>query len=269
MNTDYGMAFQVARWYIFGASVGIVIFALISIFTDFVDLIGTPPPNPPAYPELVSAIVLYNTLLCPFVMIIMAGWLLIAKETAASVTLFVYYLASVTSCYVMYGAHVDIFVFLLCVLFLFLGVIGTFVYRSFLFQYKSRQNMPDSYHAYAERLHSAKARAQTTRRPPPYYAQYEEPVSGQEKRPSFRTYRTPRPLFVQEREQYMPSIVLGAIAVITCWAFGLSSIILGITGMALAYANRITHKTAGGFIVSAIGMILGVSVFMVMYFFLV
>jgi len=266
MNTDYGTALQVARWYIFGASVGIVIFALISVFTDFIDLIGTPPPNPPEYPELVGTIVLYNTLLCPFAMIIMAGWLLIAKDTAASVTLFVYYLVSVTTCYVLYEAHVDIFIFLIFVLFLFLGVIGTFVYRSFVFTDTPRQNTPDAYHAYAERMHFARAETRGSRRPPPYYAQYEMPIPGQMRRPA---YRPPRPLFVRHKEPYIPSIVLGVIAVVTCWAFGISSMALGIIGMALAIANRFTHSTAAGFIISAIGMILGVSVFMVMFFFFV
>ena len=283
------MASHVASWYILGACIGIVVFALFGIFSDIISPLIIILPNPPGYPESVCTIVLYNYIIYPFVMMAMAVWLLIGKRLAVSVALFAYFLVSVTLFYVIFGAYIDLFIFLFYVLFLFIGVVGAFVYRKFVYETVVRQKTPDAYYAYSERLRAVKDRDQFYRRQPPKnYAQHAlhakpypgesyrgEPYPGESYRSESYPGKKKRQINWQpepsEREKplYMPAIILGIFAIATCWAFGLPSITLGALGIMLTYANREDYQTTTGFILNFIGFILGISVFLVMVYFFI
>ncbi|MCL1799609.1 MAG: hypothetical protein FWG23_07740 [Eggerthellaceae bacterium] len=68
---------------------------------------------------------------------------------------------------------------------------------------------------------------------------------------------------------HVPSIVLGVFAITTSWFVGLPSIPTGILGVILALRKkaRATYNTTPGLVLSLIGLLLGVAVFVLIMFF--
>ena len=60
---------------------------------------------------------------------------------------------------------------------------------------------------------------------------------------------------------YIPSIVLGIIAIALCWLFGIVSVVLGALGIMLSIRNKDACNMAPGLVLSLIGLILGVIMF--------
>ena len=61
---------------------------------------------------------------------------------------------------------------------------------------------------------------------------------------------------MNKQKLHIPSLILGIAALATTWAtFGISGIVCGIIGMALARKAKLEYRTAAGFVMSMIAVI--------------
>jgi len=63
----------------------------------------------------------------------------------------------------------------------------------------------------------------------------------------------------------MPSLILGIIAIVSLWfTLGISGLVCGIIGVALAKKNKDQYKTTVGFVLSLVSIIISAIVLVVM-----
>ena len=74
--------------------------------------------------------------------------------------------------------------------------------------------------------------------------------------------------YTQKKDVYMPSLILGIIAIATFWFIGFTSILLGAIGLALTRGRKEAYRTMPGFILSLVGLALGVVMFVYIGFFM-
>ena len=94
-----------------------------------------------------------------------------------------------------------------------------------------------------------------------YYVNQQQ--AGQEAQPYQGPHQPPdyqNPSVSQKKQVYNTSIALGSIAIFLFWLLGVVSIALGTIGVILSLKNRDAYRSLPGFVLSLIGLVLGVLV---------